>query len=202
MAGNFNDQMNEMEDDRLSDISMATTCFGGHVDNPHINELRAMRQYCNTLQRRMSNERKVMKGLSPEDQEDNEPDCDLTRATFGMKVVEYIKTAQTKVMDCLVNELTLQMAATSVEPMRKAWDNTSYYGAFQANYVFMSFEEITAPVTLPTPGTKRMTNDISITTDNHIATPANNRQRTSSSKDAAFPALHEDVFHQPEVVLR
>ena len=93
MAGNFNDQMNEMEDDRLSDISMATTCFGGHVDNPHINELRAMRQYCNTLRRRMSNERKVMKGLSPEDQEDNEPDCDLTRATFGMKVVEYIKAA-------------------------------------------------------------------------------------------------------------
>ena len=202
MAGNFNDQMSEMEDDRLSDISMATTCFSGHVDNPHINELRAMRKYCSTLRRRMADERKIMKGLSPEDHEDMEPDCDLTRATFGKSVVEYIEAARSKVTDCLVSELTLQMVATSVEPMRKSWEKTSYYGAFQANYVFMTFEEITAPVIPLIPNSKRTAKDISIMTDNHLATPAHNRQRTSSSKDAASPALHEDVFHRLEVALR
>ena len=138
MAANYNDHMTEMEDDRMSDISVATTCFGGHSDNPHLNELRAKRQQCSTLRRRMMTERKVMQGASPEVYEDMEPECDLTRATFGKSVIEYIKMARTKVMDGQLNELTLQMVAQSVEPMRKAWAKMNYFGNFQANYIFMS----------------------------------------------------------------
>ena len=111
----------EMEDDRLSDISAATTCFGGSTDNPHLNTLREMRKTINAHRRRLIVEYKALLDASPDSElfEDESPDCDHLRATTGLMITQYISTARNKVVNGLVNELTLNMIAESVVGMRK-----------------------------------------------------------------------------------
>ena len=202
MAANLNDHMTEMDDDRMSDISMATTCFGGHLDNPHVNELREMRSSISALRRRMMTEYKAVLAASPEDLDDLEPDFDLTRATYGKSIIDYVQAARTKVMDGLLNEFTLNAVADSVERMKKAWQKTKYFGKHQPNFVFMTDEEIKAPIRMLNGGTKRTASDLTMNTDTHLATPMMNRQRTSSPKDAASPALPEQGFLRPEGIPR
>ena len=199
MAGNFNDHMTEMDEDRLSTISAATTCFGGHYDNPHVNSLRAMRKELNAERRQMVRDFKNLQNASPEVYEDNFPEFDRLRAVFGKKVGEYIAAARNKVGDGLVNDCTLEMVAISVKPMREAWNKTKYFSSLglMPNFVFKTKDEIIAPVKMPETGTKRPAGDMSTTTD-HLATPAFNHPRTSSPKDTASPALPSDGFLRPE----
>ena len=53
MAAKYNEYATETEDDRLSDISAATTCFGGSTNNPHLNMLREMRKAINARRCRL-----------------------------------------------------------------------------------------------------------------------------------------------------
>ena len=198
MATNYNDHMTEMDDDRMSDISMATTCFGGHLDNPHVNELREMRSSISALRRRMMTEYKAVLSASPDDLDDLEPDFDLTRATYGKSIIKYIQAARAKVTDGLLNEFTLNAVADSVERMKKAWQKTKYFGKHQPNFVFMTDEEIKAPIRMLNGGTKRTASDLTMNTDIHLTTPMTQRQRTSSPKDAASPALPVQGFLRPE----
>ena len=142
---------------------------------------------------------KNLQNASPEVYEDNFPEFDRLRAVFGKKVGEYITAARDKVGDGLVNDYTLEMVAISVEPMREAWNKTKYFSSLglMPNFIFKTKDEIIAPVKMPESGTKRPAGDISVTTD-HLATPAFNRPRTSSPKDAASPALPSDGFLRPE----
>ena len=64
MAAKIDNHVTEMEDDRLSDISIATTCFGGVTDNPHINELREIRKTINAHRRRLITNHKMLLGAS------------------------------------------------------------------------------------------------------------------------------------------
>ena len=115
-----------MEDDRLSDISAATTCFDGATDNPHLNMLRAMRKAINTHRRRLIVLFKALQDAPPDSEffEDESPDSDHLRATMGSMITDYISTARFKVAKGLVNELTLNMIAESVKIMRKTWSKT------------------------------------------------------------------------------
>ena len=137
MAAKIDNHVTEMEDDRLSDISIATTCFGGVTDNPHINELREIRKIINKHRRRLMVEYKALIHAPPDSEffEDESPDCDHLRATFGKMVTDYIGVARMKVADGLVNELTLNRIAESVKIMRKTWSKTKYFGTMQPNFV-------------------------------------------------------------------
>ena len=136
MAAKIDNHVTEMEDDRLSDISIATTCFGGVTDNPHINELREMRKTINAHRRRLIVEYKALLDASPDSElfEDESPDGDHLRVTTGLMITQYISTARHKVVNGLVNELTLNMIAESVEGMRKTWQQTKYFGGLQPNF--------------------------------------------------------------------
>ena len=121
MAAKYNEYATKMEDDRLSDISTATTCFGGSTDNPHLNTLREMRKSINAHRRRLIVEYKALLDASPNSElfEDESPDCDHLRATTGLMITQYISTARHKVANGLVNELMLNKIAESVEIMAK-----------------------------------------------------------------------------------
>ena len=90
MAAQYNDHMTEVEDDRLSSVSVATTCFGGFDDNVHVNELRAMRKAINVYRRRLIPSQRMIENASPEVFEDESPDQNHLRATFGKMVCQYI----------------------------------------------------------------------------------------------------------------
>ena len=181
----------------MSDVSMATTCFDGRIDEPHLNVLRSMRKSVNLLRRQMMTDYKAMQHADPDDREEMEPDFDLLRAHYGNDIIVYIATARSKVADGLLNELVLNMVADSVERMKKAWNKTKYFGKFQPNFVFMTKEEITAPISLLNGGSKRTANDQMTTTDIHLGPPTPYRQRTSSPKDAISPAF--PMTPRPEV---
>ena len=104
MASNYDAHLTEMDEDRMSDISSATTCFGGHKDNPHINELREMRSSINKQRRELLADYKKALTASPEDLEDMEPDLDLARAHYGRDIVEYVNTARRMVTNGSVSE--------------------------------------------------------------------------------------------------
>ena len=130
MAAKYDNHVTEMEDDRLSDISVATTCFDGVTDNPHLNILREIRKTINTHRRRLVVYYKALRHALPDSEffEDESPDCDHLRATFGKMVNDYIGAARIKVANGLVNDLTLNAVAESVEIMRKTWSRTKYFG--------------------------------------------------------------------------
>ena len=89
----YNDHMTEVDDDRFSSVSAATTCFGGFDDNIHVNELRAMRKAINVYRRRLMPSQKMIENASPEVFEDESPDHDHLRATYGKMVCQYINAA-------------------------------------------------------------------------------------------------------------
>ena len=183
MAAKYNEYATEMEDDRLSDISAATTCFGGSTNNPHLNMLREMRKAINARRRELIVGYKALLAAAPDSEffENKSPDCDHSRATMGLMITQYISAARTKVAEGLVNELTLNMIADSVEVMRKTWQKTKYFGKMQPNFVFKTRKEIVAPVEMPA--------------SDHPATPPT---RISSPKEGALPMLPKDGFFCPE----
>ena len=124
-----------VDDERLSEISIATTCFGGQLENSHINELCNMRKATSVQRRHMTYEYNRMLNSSPEVREDEEPDSDLHRALFGDMVIKYVKAARAKMMYGQINELMLNMVAELVEIMRDAWSKTKYFSRFQPNFV-------------------------------------------------------------------
>ena len=199
MAAHYNNHMTEVgDDDRFSSVSVATTCFGGFDDNIHVNELRAMRKAINVYRRRLIPSQRMIENASPEVFEDESPDHDHLRATFGKMVCQYINAARNKVADGLVSEITLNSVAHSVIVMREAWAKTKYFGNLQPNFVIKTTEEITAPAIMPENGSKRPAMDLSMMTDHHLELPQSSQPRTSSPINPSTPAPLEDGFRRPE----
>ena len=183
MAGNLSVQMSDVDDERLSDFSTATTCFGGQHENPHINELRTMRKATSVQRRHMMYEYNRMLNASPEVREDDEPECDLHRALFGDMVIKYVEAARKKAMNEFVNEYTLNMVAQSVELMRDAWSKTKYFGGHQPNFVLPTRHEITAPVKMPT----------SNILGSHATSESATRQRPEMTPTTEVRAIEDDA---------
>ena len=85
--------MSEVEDDRQSVTSVATSIWGG-VDEPNINELWESRKAANVLRRRLMAEYNRIKALDVEDFADDFPECDELRFNFGQAIVRHVNLAR------------------------------------------------------------------------------------------------------------
>ena len=87
--------MSEIDDDRQSVASVATSIWGG-VDEPNINELRESRKAASVLRRRLAAEHANVKNMDEDDFIDAFPECDELRFQFGQAIVRHVNLARQK----------------------------------------------------------------------------------------------------------
>ena len=82
----------EMEDDRQSVASAATSIWGG-LDDPTINDLRGSRKAVNAIRRHLTSEYARVKALDVDDFIDDFPEVDELRFNFGKEIVRHVNMA-------------------------------------------------------------------------------------------------------------
>ena len=84
--------MSEVEDDRQSVTSVATSIWGG-IDKPNVNDLRESRKVANVLRRRLTVEYARVKALDAEEFADDFPECDELRFNYGNVIMRHVNLA-------------------------------------------------------------------------------------------------------------
>ena len=85
--------MSEVEDDRQSVASAATTVWDG-VNNAPVNALRESRKAVNVLRRQLTAEYARVKSLDEEDFKDEFIDVDTMRYNFGQAILRHVNMAR------------------------------------------------------------------------------------------------------------
>ena len=165
MAQNSAAFMSEVEDDRRSVASVATTIWDGAQDAPLV-QLRASRKAVNVLRRQLLADYVRVKGLDDDDFDDEYVEADTLRHQFGSEVIRHVNLARDIAKDFPQNaEFVLGRVANSVNVFREAWNKTSYFG--QVSYGRLDIPSTNDIIKVPSnaaPGEKRQRADLTLST--------------------------------------
>ena len=114
--------MSEVEDDRRSVASVATSIWDGAQDQP-LCQLRESRKAINALRRQLLADYVRVKGLDEEDFDDEFVEVDTLRHQFGSEIIRHVNLARKVAKDFPENaEFVLGRVANSVSIFREAWN--------------------------------------------------------------------------------
>ena len=131
--------MSEVEDDRRSVASAATSIWDGAQDQPLV-LLRDSRKGVNVLRRQLIAEHARVKTLNEVDFDDEFVEVDTLCYKFGSEIIRHVNLARKVAKDYPENpEFVLGRVANSVNVFREAWNKTSYFG--QVSYVDKRYPE-------------------------------------------------------------
>ena len=120
--------MSEIEDDRQSVASAATSVWDG-MNNAPVNALRESRKAVNVLRRQLTAEHARIKSLDEEDFKDEFIDADTMRYNFGQAILRHVNMARQTASEHPDHaNFILTRVANSVGVLRDAWNKTAYFG--------------------------------------------------------------------------
>ena len=98
-------------------------------EDPRLSQLKMERKTLNEKRRKLIAEFDRIQNLDEDDFEDEFPDFDLLRCSFGAAVVKHVATAR-DVATIAGDERKeiLKTVANSIARMRQAWEETKYFG--------------------------------------------------------------------------
>ena len=119
------------------------------MNDPRLADLKTERKNLNQKRRQLISEYDRIRNLDEDDFEDEFPDFDLLRYSFGASIIKHVATAREVASNAgdQGNDI-LKTVANSVVKMRQAWEETKYFGkeAPLEEHKIPTTEEIVATV--------------------------------------------------------
>ena len=201
--------MSEVEDDRRSVTSVATSIWDGRQDQPLV-QLRESRKAINVLRRNLLSEYVRVKGLDDDDFDDEYVEVDTLRHQFGSEVIRHVNLAREVAKSFPQNaEFVLGRVANSVNVFRDAWNKTAYFGSVSYGRLDIPpTEEILKVPSDPAPGEKRQRAELTLSTTMMETGGGVVAPRASSTPEPSTVEVVEnvvsggDVFVAPNVPQR
>ena len=201
--------MSEVEDDRRSVTSVATSIWDGAQDAPLV-QLRASRKGVNVLRRQLLADYVRVKGLDGDDFDDEYVEVDTLRHQFGEEIIRHVNLARKVATDFPANaKFVLGRVANSVSIFRDAWNKTSYFGQISYGRLDIpSTNDILKVPSDPAPGEKRPRADLTLSTTvmetggGVVAPRASSTPEPGAVEVVENVVSGEDVFAAPSVPQR